>query len=548
MSAKPSSYAGRWVAKVRDKIVAQGRTAEEALQACQQSRYKEKPEVSYMPYPLHPLIEIIQRDYLPVDQELYLVGGAVRDLLLQRRSPDLDFALPANGIAFARKMANQLHADFMPLDVERDTGRVIFTQPDGAQLFLDFATYRGGDSLEADLRARDFTINALAYDLRTNEILDPLDGRKDLAAKLIRACSATSIEEDPVRILRAIRLAAAFDFHLDPETRAHCHSLSGALTRISPERQRDEIFKILHGPKPEAAFKALEMLDTFPYILPELTKLKGVTQSSPHVYDVWKHTLAVLSALEEILDALSLEPSLPANPLSEALSATLGKYKEQFAEHFSNSLNPNRSQRALLFFAALYHDISKPDTKTIEADGRIRFFDHDQQGAEVIAERGRAFNLSNDENAHLVLIVKQHMRIHQFYGAFARDGQMPSRRAIYRFFRDARTSGVELTLLALADVRGTYGATLTPETWQAYLQIANQLLESYWERPQEIIAPPRLLDGRELMRELNLTAGPLIGELLEMIRENQAIGKIQNKEQALALAREEYLKATNGES
>src|SRR5512141_498102 len=158
-----SPYAGRWVARVRGRIVAQGGTPEQALHAAQSSRHKEKPEIIFMPVPFSysPLIDKV-RDALP-GQEIYLVGGAVRDMLRNRLSHDLDFALPSNGIALARKVANALHADFMILDAERDTGRVIFTEADGARTFLDFATYRGGSSLETDLRARDFTMNAIAF-------------------------------------------------------------------------------------------------------------------------------------------------------------------------------------------------------------------------------------------------------------------------------------------------------------------------------------------------------------------------------------------------
>src|SRR5687768_3485777 len=213
-----SPYAGRWVARVRGKIIAQGGTPEQALHAAQKSRHKEKPEILFMPVPLSisPLVDKVHA-ILP-EQEIYLVGGAVRDMLLNRVSHDLDFALPSNGIALARRVANALNADFMSLDQERDTGRVIVTESDGTRTFLDFATYRGKD-LEEDLRARDFTINAIAFDLRTQTLLDPLNGASDLRLKLIRACSGTSLSDDPVRILRAVRLAAAFEFKIEAETR-----------------------------------------------------------------------------------------------------------------------------------------------------------------------------------------------------------------------------------------------------------------------------------------------------------------------------------------
>ena len=550
MQENHSSYAGRWVAKVRGRIVAQGGTPEQALRASQQTRHKEKPEIVYMPhsFSFHPLLESI-KNILPADQELYLVGGAVRDMLLNRISPDLDFALPSNGIAFARKVSNELKADFLPLDEERDTGRVVVTQEDGSRIFLDFAAYRGED-LEADLRARDFTINALAFDMHTEAILDPLDGSTDLRAKVIRACSPLSITDDPVRILRAIRMAAAFGFQIEKSTRAQLKESASALTRVSPERLRDEIFKILQGPKPDASMRALEMLGTLPYLMPELVELKGVEQSLPHVYDVWSHTLSVLACLEDILSAMRIgyTAEQTKDMLTGLLTLRLGRYREQVAEHFAKSLNVDRTMRSLLFFAALYHDVSKPDTKTVEENGRIRFFDHDIQGAEVAAERGHAFNLSNDEIHRLHTIIKHHMRIHSFATRLEGDKQTPSRKAIYRFFRDSGEAGIDLILLALADVRATYATNLTQETWVAYLDIARILLENYWERPEEVVAPPRLLDGHDLMKELNIDAGPLIGQLLEAIRENQAAGKIENKEQALTFAREEVAKGFTGEA
>ena len=256
-----------------------------------------------IPFSHSPLVDKV-RKALP-DQEIYLVGGAVRDMLLNRISRDLDFALPSNGISTARKIANILKADFMSLDDERDTGRVIFTDSDGTRTFLDFAVYRG-DNLEEDIRNRDFTINAIAFDLQAQTIHDPLNGSSDLRAKLIRACSTTSISDDPVRILRAIRQAAAFQFKIDLETRKSMKQFSDLLLNTSPERKRDEIFKILEGPKPDAAIRALEMLGVFPYLFPELSAMKGMEQSEPHIYDIWEHTLSVLGHLESVLDSLRI--------------------------------------------------------------------------------------------------------------------------------------------------------------------------------------------------------------------------------------------------
>jgi len=545
-----SPYSGRWVALVRGRVVAQGSTPEQALRASQSSRYKERPEIRFMPVPfnLPPLLKKII-DVLPPDVEVYLVGGAVRDLLTNRLSPDFDFALPSSGISLARTIANALKADFMVLDDERDTGRVVITNEDDTLTYLDFATYRGA-SLEEDLRDRDFTINAIALNLHDFTIIDPLNGGSDIRAKVIRACSPTSLIDDPVRILRAVRQAAAFGFTIDKNTRELMKQAADKLGSISVERLRDEVFKMLGGPKASASIRALEMLGVMPHLMPELLKMKGVTQSPPHIHDVWSHTLAVLDHLDYLLTTslrLDFDPEKTSDMFMGLVSLKIGRYREQIARHFANPLNPNRSHRSLLFFAALYHDVCKPDTKSIDENGRIRFFDHDTKGAEVAAERARSFNLSNDEVERLQKIVNHHMRFHFFADRLEKDNQPPSRKAVYRFFRDSGAAGVDLVLLALADVRGTKGNDLTQDTWTAYLDIARILLENYWERPEEVVNPPRLLDGNELMKELKLKPGKIVGQLLESIRENQAAGKISDREQALTFAREELAKSA-GES
>ena len=536
-----SAYAGRWVARLRGKIIAQGGTPEQALRAAQSTRHKERPEIIYMPAPFShsPLIDKV-REALP-DQEIYLVGGAVRDMLLNRVSHDLDFALPSNGISLAKRVANSLKADFMALDEERDTGRVILTEADGSRTFMDFATYRNGSTLEADLRGRDFTMNAIAFDLRAQTLIDPMNGVSDLRAKTIRACSTTSLSDDPIRILRAVRQAAAFGFKIELDTRKAMKEAAGLLPNISPERQRDELFKILEGPKPDASIRALEMLGVLPYLLPELPALKGVTQTPPHIYDVWEHTLSVLGYLESIITALRVGYSAEEtnDMLTGLLTLRIGRYREQIAAHFTESLNTDRSVRAALFFAALYHDVEKPATKSVDEAGRVRYFDHDVKGADVAAERGRAFNLSNDEIDRIKKIILHHMRFHFFTDRMEGDKQEPSRKAIYRYFRDAGEAGVDLVLLGLADLRGTRGNELSQKAWIAALDIARILLENYWERREETVAPPRLLDGNDLMKELHLQSGRIIGQLLESIREGQATGKVETREQAVEFAREE---------
>jgi tRNA nucleotidyltransferase/poly(A) polymerase len=538
------SYAGRWVARVRGRIVAQGTSREEVLRAAHLARPKDIPEVQYMPLASENRTEATLQAILGAlepHETVHLVGGAVRDRLLGRHSDDLDFAVPRAALALARRIADRTGGAFFPLDEATDTARVIYVHKDGTRTRADFAAYRRPD-LAGDLAARDFTINAIALDPRTLQLTDPLEGSNDLRDGRIRACSSNTFSDDPVRILRGVRLAAGLKFSIQRETRHLMKDAVPALTRASPERLRDELFKILEGPQPAAALRALDLLAVLPYVLPELPALKGVAQPLPHVHDVWAHTLSVAAHLEQILALLepSRVPGEDTDLLSGMVSLKLGRYRERFAARLAGEPSSDRPPRAVLLFAALYHDAAKPQTRTLE-DGRVRFLGHDELGARVAAERAHALRLSNDEVFHIQKIVAHHMRIHFYTKRLAEKGAPPTRRAIYRFFRDAGGQGVELCLLALADARATYEQTLPQDLWAAYLDVCRLLLENWWERPQESVAPPRLIDGHDLIKELSMTPGPLIGQALEALREAQATGALPaeaSKSEALEFVRD----------
>ena len=537
-------YAGRWVARLRGRIIAQGGTPEQTRHAAQ-SRYKEKPEIFFMPgnFPLtFPRILDSVCAALPDGLTVYLVGGAVRDALLGRPIRDLDFALEREAIKTARRVANKLGADFYPLDPERDTGRVIVTNDDGTRSLMDFAALRGPD-LEADLAGRDFTLNAIALNLSDNTIHDPLGGAMDLKEKRLRACSATAFTDDPVRILRGVRLAANFGFHILPATRKAMKESAGLLVNTSPERMRDELFRILDGLQPATCLRALDLLGALDKVLPELAAMKEVEQTAPHVHNVWEHTLRTIGHLESVLAALAptYNPDTASDLLNGLMVLQIGRYRKQIGDSVAAPLSADRSLRSLLFLAALYHDAAKPQTKQAGEEGQLRFRDHDQQGAEIAARRGRLLAMSNDETTRLETIIRNHMRILFHANRLVREGKPPSRRAVYRFFRDTGPAGVEVCLLTLADMRATYEESLPQETWAALLEVVRVMLENWFEKPAESIAPPALVNGDDLMRELSLQPGKQIGEMLEAVREAQAMGEVSTRAQALELARKNML-------
>jgi tRNA nucleotidyltransferase/poly(A) polymerase len=468
-------------------------------------------------------------------QPLYLVGGAVRDLLLGVESYDLDFALPGDALRYARKVADALKAAYYPLDEQHPTGRVVWAQPEGRRILLDFAQFRGPD-LESDLRARDFTVNAMAIDMRgQGSLIDPLGGGRDLRAGKLKACSSDAFERDPLRILRGVRLATGFEFQIARDTRLAMRAAAPLLGSVSPERQRDELFRILEGPRPHVALRALEVLDVLGELLPEIQQLKGLAQPAPHINEAWTHTLHTLRELERLLEMLgpTHDPEAAADFRSSLAVMRLGRYRTELAQHLDQAPNPARSGRGLLFLAGLYHDAAKPLTREKDESGRVRFFKHQELGAQLIHRRARQLRLSNQEIKLLAAIVRHHMRPLML----AQTARPPSRRAIYRFFRDTGPAGVDVCLLSLADTLATYGPTLPQETWIQHLEVVRALLEAWWERRPEQVAPPPLVNGHDLMDALQIESGPGLGRLLEYLREAQAGGEVQDREGAMALAR-----------
>jgi putative nucleotidyltransferase with HDIG domain len=485
-----------------------------------------------LPYP--ELLNAI-RQAAPQGASIYLVGGAVRDLLLARPIHDLDFVLPKNGIGVARRVANLLSGSFFPLDNERDAGRVIHQVPSGPRLYLDFSSYRAPD-LEADLRDRDFTINAIALDIYSpDKAIDPLGGVRDIRARTLRACTPEALLNDPARIMRGVRQAADLQFQIEPETRQLMRAAIPQLGRVAVERLRDELFKILDGPRPVTALRAMDILGLLETLLPELAPLRGVQQTAPHVDDVLSHSLNTVQRLFSVLSVLSPqhEPEEGSNWTNGLISLRIGRYRQQINEHLAASLNPDRSLTALMMLAALYHDVGKAETRTVDETGRVRFFEHEQNGARLAALRAERLHLSNDEIERLKTIVQHHMRPL----LLAQGSGLPTRRAIYRFFRDTGRAGVDICLLSLADTLATYGTGIPEHVWTRQLDIIRSLLEAWWEQAETHVSPPVLLSGHDLMETLNLPPGPVIGKLLEEIREAQASGEIASREQALAYAR-----------
>jgi len=445
--------------------------------------------------------------------DAYFVGGLVRDELLGRAiKRDIDLAIDGNAAELARTFADAIGGAFYLMDEEHDVARVILSDT-----YIDFAKLRG--SLRDDLSTRDFTINAMARQLGSNELTDPFHGQKHLQLKQVCAVSDQVFTNDPVRLLRAVRIARELGFTIGAHTEELMHGDAHLLAFASMERARDEFCKIIALPNGMAVLRQLDELGLLNSLLPEVTALKGVAQSSPHVYDVFDHTLHAVDELEKIQNRGYAE-------------VADGGFIDQLQEHFDKPLSANRERGTLLRLAMLLHDIGKAATRSADSESVVHFYEHEARGAEMTEQILRRLRFSNDEVDFVMRLIRYHLRPAQL----AQEANV-SRRAAYRFFRDAGDAGIDTCVIALADWRGkaTPNIDIMRDAQQRAANAA--LMDYYFRTPDQVITPPTLIDGKALMKELGIQPGKQIGELLEMIREAQAAGEVKTREQAIALAK-----------
>jgi poly(A) polymerase len=463
----------------------------------------------------------------------YLVGGFVRDRLLGRPIYDVDVAVDGDGLALARRLADHFEGDYYPLDPERSTGRAILHRHHAGRLVVDVARFRG-PNLEVDLADRDFTVNAMAFDARSSEVtIDPHGGLKDLAAGRIRPVSEDSIRNDPLRALRAIRQAAELGFVLAPDAERLMRCDGLALDQVSPERQRDELARLLAQADAAPWLHRLDDFGLLVVVLPELEPLRGETQPPPHHLDVLAHSLAALQALEALLSAL--QAGSDDQPAASGL-LPLAPFAGQIQAHVEQPLGYGRPRLVTLKLATLLHDTGKPEARTVEED-RIRFIGHPSESARLTGEVLRRLRFNNSEVALAGTIVRHHMRPLLLAGQ-----ETVSTRAVYRFFRDTGEAGVEVLLHALADHQATYAPEVEDERWPRLVALVARMLDDYWRHQEGRIAPKPLITGGDLLRAFDLQPGPRIGELLEAVREAQVTGEVRSREEAMALVRWELTK------
>ncbi len=447
----------------------------------------------------------------------YLVGGFVRDGFLGRHTRDVDLAVAAPAVPLARELAQALKGHFVLLKQEHQVARVVVS-PGGWH--LDLATIAA--DIGQDMARRDFTVNAIAVGVEGGGVVDPFGGLGDLERGIIRTVTPGVFREDPARLLRAVRLAAELGFQVEEATAALVKQEAHLLSGVAGERLREELMRLLSLPRAAPGVRTLDEMGLLSPLLPELDDARGVAQPKEHHWDVFQHSVETVAAADFLMGEADGFPAWAREGFT---------WPPEAAAHMEEEV-AGFPRRALFKLACLLHDVAKPQTKAVQPDGRTRFLGHPLQGADIARRVLDRLRFSHREREIVASMITHHMRPTQMGHE-----ELPTRRAIYRFFRDTGEVANEVLLLSLADHLASRGPELIPESWRYHTRVVAHTLEE--QHRQEVAPPERLLTGHDIMTAFVLEPGPQVGQLLEVIQEARAAGEISTREQALELARKE---------
>lgn len=453
--------------------------------------------------------------------EIYLVGGYPRDYFLGEIPSDIDFITSIYPESLATEVASRYEGKSFLLYEEDKSYRVVV---DGESEWrtIDFAPIKGL-SVEEDLSYRDFTINAMAIDVDRlieekslrlpRDLIDKHYGWRDLYRGILRECHNESFLMDPVRLVRALRFRHLLGMEFEERTLNHMKKYAPLITKVPGERISMELLETLLSPNTSSIFSELESTGLLQYLFPDLTESVGLEQNAYHHLDVWSHTLLTMQELDRLI-------SKPEEVYPD--------FAVEIQEHMLKTLQDLQPRSSFLRLAALYHDAGKVATSSLDETGRIHFYDHQKQSVEAVLRLSERMRLSRKATDYLRRTVGYHMDI-----GFALS-EKASPRALRKMISHMGDELVDIILMSTADRIATRGPLTTQEGLQRYTGFCGNLLQEYYREKET--AP--LIGGKDLMDELSLPEGPLIGEVLKEVRIAQLEGAVESRETALQFARD----------
>jgi poly(A) polymerase len=465
---------------------------------------------------------------------VWVVGGALRDHLMGRSFDDLDFVAAGDAVDLARSVANALGWNFFVLDSERGAARILPQQESSSIRRIDFSTLRG-EAIEEDLKQRDFTINALGLQInQLSKLIDPTGGAADLRDRRLCACSPSSLSNDPVRTIRAVRFATDLGFSIHPDTTGQIKAATDLLHAISIERIRDELFRILGGRNVNAAVRLLDHFQILEAIFPKIGSLKGFTNSGPAARSEWQIRLAMIREFIKLTRILHRDhdAEAAADAILGSVSLKLGRYREEVSSHLEKCLTDDRSRRSLLVFALIRIPQLQVETGQIESNSALGGpgYKPRSRGAGPFKFVG-ALRLSSKECKFI-------RDATEGYQALEAAGELDglSDLEIHRFYREYGVGGISAALLYLSFASATAIGPPAAEVWERKLSVVRDLWNGYYDRYKVVVAPKPFVDGLDLINELGVVPGPKVGDMLVAIQEAQVVDRVRSREDALRFA------------
>ena len=436
---------------------------------------------------------------------VYLVGGSLRDRILNRPSNDHDFAVPGNARASAEKVAAELGSRVIEIGKE---DRAVYRVISGDKV-LDFSPIHG-ETIEDDLKRRDFTVNGLGFDLSSESLIDPVGGLDDIRSKTIRLISEDAILADPLRMLRAFRLSAVLGFEIASQTLSVIKEQAALVARPAGERIRGELFKMMEAERSFPYIEKMSQLGLLMKLIPELEQCRDCPIDDQG-YNVFQHVMRTYQEIEIVFgDYPTLWP--------------------EYAEPIRSYLDQG-NRKVLLKWAALLHDLGKPATRSVDPTGKLRFLVHEKKGAHIARGICLRLRMSGNEGSYIDLVVQNHL--HPLLLFDARQRGTLTTRGIVRFARKYRDDVIGILLHSVADQHAKVGSRI--EIGGAFAAFVKEILQTYFSDLKHRMTAPRLITGKDLIEQFGLTPSKLFATLLRAVEEARLNREIRTRVEAFRL-------------
>lgn len=434
--------------------------------------------------------------------EGYLVGGSLRDFFIGQTTCDRDITIK-NADLFAKKLAEEFDGTLVTLDPENKIYRVVLNDKIN---YLDISEMQG-ICIEDDLKRRDFTINAIAYNLEDDSFVDTTGGLKDLESKILCHIKDENFEDDPLRILRAFRFYAVTGFEMTPELEIALKKYLHLALNPSPERISYEILKLFGGKYASKSLLKMDEIGLLEKIFPIIKEMKQVPPNTHHHLGLFYHVVETVRQIEIIYEGLE------------------GEEKEHLdSVDFGGFPRINH-----LKLTGFLHDIGKFSTWTIEESGRHRFIKHDDVGSKMVVPILKQMKFSKKQIEYISCLIKNHI-----YPSNVIVAPDLNEKVMMRYVRKMENNVIDNIVLAKADRLSARGVDVTQQMVDANLNGLSTLLQFYLEKKSSLKPLPKLLDGKEIMDLKGIKQSPELGKIIKSLQEAQLNGEVNTREEAVS--------------